>query len=155
AAMQFALSKPVPVLFAKVSDYCFRIGMASYSAGSPVSECLRWFNEAVSYKQRFVREAYACKFIGYGAIELYFELYSAALLVGRAAEQVSLFRKCTFEQPEPEPIISLLNQFCAVLVGEPISQKPGETEELKKINKDHAFLPPLFKAVADRDRETF
>jgi hypothetical protein len=155
ALIRNALEKDAPILFFNVSNYCFRIAVAAYSAGDPVPQCLHWFGETASFRVRAIAEGRGYKFVGYGTIEDYLELYAGAFLAAKARELIRAFRRSAFERPPAAAQTSLMNQFCAVLEGELAVECPIEEEGLKQHNPQWALLPPLFRSAAGRDLRSF
>lgn len=140
-----------PAMFFSVAPKCVRIGLALYSAGAEVSECLRWFAEAAMYQHRFIAEGKKFQFAGPGTIDDYLPLYSAAFLAGRSDELITALKQCTYTET-PHPATSrLIAQFCDLLQGRPVETNEAEIAELDSLWKPWACLPPLFSAVSTKD----
>jgi hypothetical protein len=153
-ALDRATKKDTVGSLISVPGYCLRVGLALYCTSDPVDECLQWFDEAVSMKLRFL-EKKAYSFIGYATLVEDLDLYPAGSLVGRASELVAAYRRCIFERASPPRVEGLMDQLCAVLTDEPIKQQSSTLEDLKNNAKEWLVLPPLFKAVGQREEKAF
>lgn len=131
------------------------LALAAYSSGAPVGECLRWLGEAVDARLQLA-ELHDYRFPEYGHAHQDFGTFSGALLLGREAEVVGMQRRCTFADADPVPrsLVDLMEQYCEVLAGEPVTRQVDE-KSLKKVAPDWLTLPPLFQAVAARDEAQF
>jgi hypothetical protein len=144
-----------PALLGFACPACIRIGKTLYSQGDSVSACLHWCEQAVSYHMRFVVEGRKYQFNGYGVIDQDLELYSAGYLVGRAPEMLECFQRTTFKEPIQPVQKALLDQLFSTLTSRPLSELPLELKTMTGPNEEWATLPPLFKAIADKNEPAF
>ena len=153
-ALEREVKKGVAAVMRPVPRRCLQIAMAHYSAGDSIQECLRWLDQAATYKVMFF-EKRQYQLGGYGDLIENLETLSAASLAGRGPELVDAYRRCKLQsQPVPR-YAGLINQAFAVFKREPVKQINTEMEDLKKHGKDLATLAPLFKSVSDRDARAF
>jgi hypothetical protein len=140
-----------PAILFTAAPACVRIGLALYSAGAGVSECLRWFSEAAAYQHRFITEGRKFRFGGAGTIDSYLALYSAAFLAGHSDELIADLKQCTYTETPHPATTRLIAQFCDLLQGRPVETNAAEIAELNSLWKPWAFLPTFFSAVSTKD----
>jgi hypothetical protein len=140
-------------LIATFPQIANNIALALYSSGAEIAECKRWFGVAVDTRREWA-ELMGFEFEDYGLAFEDMETFSGALLIGRQAEVVELHRKARYQSNRTPSLINLIDQYCDVLMGTPISHTVDE-RSLKKVAPDWLTLPPLFQAVADRDQKLF
>ena len=129
------------------------MALAAYSAGKPIAECKRWLGEAVDARLR-IAELSGYRFPEYGFAHEDWRTFSGAYLIGRHAELVAAHRKTVFETQPVPGLLDLMEQYCEVLLHEPLARQADE-RSLKPVAPDWLTLPPLFQAVAARDQARF
>jgi hypothetical protein len=153
-AMQYNLGKGLPQLFGTVSRYCLQIASASYSAGESAEECGRWLAQSADYQRRFLAEGRQYKLGGIGDQDEHIERFFGAYLVGKAADLVEAFRRSTFQEFSLYEK-ALMHPLWELLKGEPVTEEPAESADLRKKLKSYVCLPRLFQAVSRKDSSTF
>jgi hypothetical protein len=154
ASIEHALGLRAPNLFKSISDRCFQIATASYSAGLDTAEVRHWFGECVTYQLRFIAEAFKNQAIGIGTIDDYAEKLAVAALLGRQQEFVTALHGRTYSE-KPDPIqASLIEQLCAVLT-QNAKFNYQELPAAPRQPKGWLLLPPLFKAVHELSHADF
>jgi hypothetical protein len=78
------------------------------------------------------------------------ELFAAGSLAGRAKPMIAAYRKCTFTSPTVPRTIGLLEQFHALLLGEPRSTTAALRADIEKKAKARRKMPELFSAAATK-----
>ena len=127
--------------------------LALYSAGAPISECRQWLGKAVDARRKYA-ELNEFRLEEYGLANEDLTTFSGACLIDRHAEMVKMHRRTKVDTNPVPGLPDLIEQYCQVLMAEPLSRKVDEGS-LKKVAPDWLTLPPLFQAAADRDTRRF
>ena len=133
---------------------CRNVALACYCAGESPTKCRKWFAQSADCLLKFwqVKSFHLPDYWG-GDEELI--LLSAAFLGGKASVVVTAFRSLKFDRPPVPRVRGVMEQYCALLMNEPTGQNEDEMRDIEKKGRDWITLPPLFKAVGERDQEKF